>query len=836
MEDFSIEKPRIAKLTGLNYRPWSVQVQRLLVAQGLWDVVSQGIKGAKEPESSAVTPEQIVKDAKASTLIMGYCAQGTLQHILLLNTAKEQWDALKALYQPLGFQQLGTKLRAFTSYTPPKDPTPSITTVATDLTTLQAEIGDIDPKERPSDNAKIAVFLRAVRALDPRFDPLILQLEISGTINDYAVVVTKLTEFERRMGPKEPVKEGAFSAQSTKGKPRFQGKCYNCDKAGHMARHYRAPKRDAEGSKGPSTGPLPTPSGGRGLSPSPKGTTSSKDSAKSAIEHSWAALETDSRGPKGLRGTDRLLWVVDSGASRHMTYFKEAFTKYSTLQEPVPIITANGTELQAIGQGTVVLKVLKKGTVSLAKLIEVLYVPGLTGSLISVSQLQDKGITVSTTGGKDLKKLLIHRYGKVVGEAERLGRAYAIQGIVPSPENALAASTIDAEARMLHRRLGHLSSGSLKDLDAVTTGLQGPIKPLKEPCEPCILAKTVRVVNREGPERVTAPLARLHTDFWGPYSVPSLYGSLYFVTFTDETTRKTWVFFSKDRVSIRTIFIELKARVELETGLKIQAIRCDNAPENHALAEYFRPFGLKFKFITPYFHQQNGVPERLNRTLVTVARAMLQDAGLPERFWEDAVATACYIRNRLPIGPKGITPEEAYSGKKPYIGHLRAWGCLAYPHIPLEKRRKLEPTAIKACFIGYMPISRQYKLYDPVNKRIIVSTAPTFREDRRLEYDWDEELPGEVVTIFDPMEAPETGIIVEESDILVGDPIQRTHTAESPESLESPETDTIVVDTGDEDPENEAPAPRRGARVRRQPDRFDTAYAVSMGSGPTGLE
>jgi hypothetical protein len=211
MEDFSIEKPRIAKLTGPNYRPWSVQVQRLLVAQGLWDVVLQGPKDTKEPEASAVTPEQIVKDAKASSLIMGFCAQGTLQHILLLNTAKEQWEALKALYQPLGLQQLGTKLRAFTSYSPPNDST--VTTVATELTTLQAEIGDIDPKERPSENAKIAVFLRAIRALDPRFEPLILQLEISGTVTDYAVVVTKLTDFERRMGPKEPISTTAYRAK-----------------------------------------------------------------------------------------------------------------------------------------------------------------------------------------------------------------------------------------------------------------------------------------------------------------------------------------------------------------------------------------------------------------------------------------------------------------------------------------------------------------------------------------------------------------------------------------------------------------------------------------------
>jgi Integrase core domain/GAG-pre-integrase domain len=174
--------------------------------------------------------------------------------------------------------------------------------------------------------------------------------------------------------------------------------------------------------------------------------------------------------------------------------------------------------------------------------------------------------------------------------------------MVPDPERALVVSAIDAEARLLHRRLGHLSTGSLQRLEAVTIGLQGPVKALKEPCEPCILVKTVRVVNREGPERVITPLARLHTDFWGPYSVPSLYGSLYFVSFIDEATRKTWVFFSRDRASIRTIFIELKARVELETGLKIQAIRCDNAPEYKALAEYFRPFGLKFEFITPYFH------------------------------------------------------------------------------------------------------------------------------------------------------------------------------------------------------------------------------------------
>jgi hypothetical protein len=185
-----------------------------------------------------------VKDAKASTLIMGYYAQGTLQHILLLETTKEQWEALKTPYQPLGLQQLGTKLKAFTSYILRKDSAPTVTTVATDLTTLQAEIKDIDPKERPSENAKIAVFLRAVRALDPRFDPLILQLEISGTVTDCTVVVTRLTEFERRMGPKEPIITTAYRAKEPEVSKDIEDlgdsgdeepliRCYKCGGIGH---------------------------------------------------------------------------------------------------------------------------------------------------------------------------------------------------------------------------------------------------------------------------------------------------------------------------------------------------------------------------------------------------------------------------------------------------------------------------------------------------------------------------------------------------------------------------------------------------------------------------
>jgi transposase InsO family protein len=159
------------------------------------------------------------------------------------------------------------------------------------------------------------------------------------------------------------------------------------------------------------------------------------------------------------------------------------------------------------------------------------------------------------------------------------------------------------------------------------------------------------------------------------------------VTFTDDYTRKSWVYLTESRKELRTVFIQFKTRVELESGHKIKAIRCDNAPEYRSLGDLLqRDYGIQFEYTTVYTPEQNGVSERLNRSLVAVARAMLQGAGLPARFWGDAVITACYLRNRTLIGPDGKTLEEAYSGKKPYIGHLRAYGCLVYAHIPKERR------------------------------------------------------------------------------------------------------------------------------------------------------
>ena len=73
---------------------------------------------------------------------------------------------------------------------------------------------------------------------------------------------------------------------------------------------------------------------------------------------------------------------------------------------------------------------------------------------------------------------------------------------------------------------------------------------------------------------------------------------------------------------------------------------------------------------------------------------MLNEKGLPDFYWAEAVATAVYIINRTPTAAiHDMTPEERYTGRKPDISHLKIFGCIAFVHVPNEFRSKLDPKA-----------------------------------------------------------------------------------------------------------------------------------------------
>ena len=136
----------------------------------------------------------------------------------------------------------------------------------------------------------------------------------------------------------------------------------------------------------------------------------------------------------------------------------------------------------------------------------------------------------------------------------------------------------------------------------------------------------------------------VHTDLWGPSPVASLGSSRYYITFIDDSSRKVWVYFLKNKFDVFETFKKWKAMVETETCLKVKCLRSDNGGEciDGGFSEYYVAQGIRMEKTILGTPQQNGVAERMNRTLNELARSMSLHAGLPKTFWADAVSTAAY--------------------------------------------------------------------------------------------------------------------------------------------------------------------------------------------------
>ena len=107
---------------------------------------------------------------------------------------------------------------------------------------------------------------------------------------------------------------------------------------------------------------------------------------------------------------------------------------------------------------------------------------------------------------------------------------------------------------------------------------------------------------------------------------PSLAGSHYMLTFIDDFTRKTWVYFLKKKSEVFEKFYNFKALVENQSGLHIKVLRTDRGGEY--ISKFFLLFcrenGIQKQFTTRFTPQQNGVAERKNRTIMDMARSMLK--------------------------------------------------------------------------------------------------------------------------------------------------------------------------------------------------------------------
>ncbi|CAL8133186.1 unnamed protein product [Prunus armeniaca] len=222
-------------------------------------------------------------------------------------------------------------------------------------------------------------------------------------------------------------------------------------------------------------------------------------------------------------------------------------------------------------------------------------------------------------------------------------------------------------------------------------------------CDGCMQGKQHRdSFPLESSWRATTPLELVHTDICGPMKTESLSGNKYFLLFTDDCPRMSWVYFIRNKSSALECFRKFKAMTELQSG----------------------------QLTVAYSPQQNGVAERKNRTVVEMAKSMLHEKGILYEFWTEAVNTAVYLLNRCPTKVlKKVTPFEAYTSRKPGIAHLKVFGSPFHVLIPSALRHKLEENSHKCIFVGSGLCEKGYRLFDPSTRKVILSKDVQFDEN-----------------------------------------------------------------------------------------------------------
>lgn len=622
-------------------------------------------------EAEEISPALKEADRKARTTICLLLEPSCFAHVYNVKTAREAWRNLCVAYEDKGWGRRIALQRQLWSCK--LENFSCMENYVSKVISIAQQLAAIDAKV--SDDWIISILLAG---LTSDYNPMIMAIDNSGKEISLEQIKTKLLqEANRQAEDKAGAGEQAFLSEQKKASKNNARKpvrkCFKCHKPGHKA-------------------------------------------AECKQFHAGVCLST-----ADTSATKRSGWYVDSGCSNHMTWNVEKLCNLEKVKSDLKIKVANGEEIPVEGRGDV--KVSGSSDFTLKK---VLHVPRLSMNLISVSDLVKKDFAVNfDKRGCTIK----NKTDQIVATCNEVDGIFKLN----EKEQYVNATLSDKPlSNLWHKRLAHLGKNYMLKLKDMVTGMDFDSKQHIEPCIPCIKGKTCKSPFRNKGTRAEQILELVHSDICGPMEEPSFAGSIYMLLFIDDYTRKTYVYFLRNKSQTFDKFREYKAEVEKETGKSIKCLRSDNGTEfcNHVFDRFFKSAGIKHQTTVPYTPEQNGVAERANRSIIEKARSLLCEANLSKKFWAEAVRTVVYLKNRSPT--KAVlnkVPEELWSGKKVNLSHLKIFGCLAFALKPKQKRKKLDMKTEALIFIGYTDLTKGYRLMHPQTGKITVARDVKFLEN-----------------------------------------------------------------------------------------------------------
>uniref|UniRef100_A0A2N9FCY2 Integrase catalytic domain-containing protein n=1 Tax=Fagus sylvatica TaxID=28930 RepID=A0A2N9FCY2_FAGSY len=273
----------------------------------------------------------------------------------------------------------------------------------------------------------------------------------------------------------------------------------------------------------------------------------------------------------------------------------------------------------------------------LQQVIQALHTSGLGKPISKTTWIFDSGASNHMTGNLHALEKDLHT-GKVIGRGHRKGELFVLDfgSTTTSPTCFLVPSINEINSannswRLWHCRLGHphslnsiFSSGVLDKLDHQYV--------FNKTCESCALAKAHTLPFSRSLNHASSAFDIVHSDVWGPPRVGSLTGKRYYVSFVDDWSRFTWIYFLHRKSEVMQVFKQFHAMVCTQFNKKIKILRSDSGGEY--IPKEFKAFlaseGVVHQYSCTEQPQQNGVAERKHRHIQEMARALRLHANLPK--------------------------------------------------------------------------------------------------------------------------------------------------------------------------------------------------------------
>ena len=722
------------KLTAFNYAIWKPKMEDLLYIKDLWRPIvetpkptTSQVEATKTGESdektstksSTIDAEWNVLNRKCAAQIRQWIDKSIFQNFANEHDASVLWQKLEKMYARTTAQNKANLIRRLVNLKY-KDGN----NVSEHMSEFQGIVDQLNSMKMMVDDELQALLM--LSSLPKSWDTLVVSVSNSAPDGKLTVEMVKdrmLNEESRRKDEghtpesealvterqgkqkwqgrsrgKEPRDQSQQRRNRSKSRSRYDLKCHHCGKPGHFIRECRKLKAEQKNSEGKT------------------------HNNNTAVANEEIVIIQEDNQANIAR--DDATWVIDSGASYHVTARRDFFSSY-TSGNFGNVKMGNDGASKIVGIGNIFLET-NVGCRLVLK--DVRHVPDIRLNLISTGLLDDDGYISSFGDGK----WKLTKGNLVIAKGKKDTSLYLTDAKTCGGE--VNAVKKEVSAAVWHKRLGHMSEKGLGILSKkdLLPGIKGTNL---DTCVDCIMGKQHRVsFHSYLPSRKSNILDLIHTDVC-MMSTKSMGGASYFVTFIDDHSRKVWAFALKTKDQVQEIFKQFHVKVERETGRRLKCVRADNGGEYRGpFEEYCKKYGIRLEKSVPKTPQHNGVAERMNRTICERVRCMLSNAKLPSSFWGEAMRTAVDLINLSPSVPLNYdVPEHVWTGKNISYKHLRVFGCRAFVHIPKDERAKLDGKGKQCIFLGYAHEEFGYRLWDPINKRIVRSRDVVFLEDQTIE-------------------------------------------------------------------------------------------------------